>query len=112
MESWMELITIPTEGRVQISVPVWINNDEFMVALSKNYSSSEWLHSNGDGIYKFNITKNKWIKIFDYDEKFMCDIWSSAYDNDNKLLYVCDPSQNYPSRILIFDLNTKTKVTI
>eukprot|EP01084_Bolivina_argentea_P072619 131857_1 len=109
MESWKELITIPIKGTVLISVPVSINNDEFMVALSKNDH-----FSNGDGIYKFNINKNKWIKIFDYDEKFMCNIWSSAYDNDNKLLYVCDPShsQSYTSRILIFDLNTKTKVTI
>eukprot|EP01084_Bolivina_argentea_P095512 171702_1 len=73
--------------------PCMINNHEFMIAAQTNYD--------GDGIYKFNIHKNQWIKIFNYDDNFKCTIHSTAFDNKNKLLYVSDSS-----RILVFDLKT------
>eukprot|EP01084_Bolivina_argentea_P289214 496582_1 len=80
-----------------------INNDEFIIASKKIYNNNY----SGDGIYKFNIHKNKWIRIFDYDSDLQCTIASAAYDNKHKLLYCCD----YPSTMLIFDLKTKSKVT-
>ncbi len=82
-----------------------INNDDFIVIPSKSYSRER---ENGDGIYKLNLRKNAWIKIFDYDDNFYCDINSLAYDIKNKLLYGCDLF-TYPSSITIFDLNTKNK---
>eukprot|EP01084_Bolivina_argentea_P092208 165916_1 len=78
--------------------PIVINNDEFMVA--SNF--------NGTGVYKFNIHKNKWIKIFYYNETFKCSVVSTAYDHKNKLLY----AHNSPLNMVIFDLNTEHKATL
>eukprot|EP01084_Bolivina_argentea_P245821 411484_1 len=84
------------------SQPCMINNDEFILAASKTISSK------GDGIYKFDTHKNEWIKIFDYDENFTCDIISAAYDNKQKLLHV--GHYDNPSTMFTFDLQTKTKM--
>eukprot|EP01084_Bolivina_argentea_P194059 332922_1 len=99
---WNKLKSFPYKYSSQ---PFVINNDEFMVAA---YNTT---YSNGDGIYKFNIYKNEWVKIFNYDTDFRCSMRSTAYDNKNKLLYVCDTSV-HPSRIVIFDLKTKNKMTL
>eukprot|EP01084_Bolivina_argentea_P015582 29201_1 len=85
---------------VLLSQPCMVNNDEFVVVPSK---ASTY---NGDGIYKFNIHKNEWIKIFCYDTNFKCCIGSTAYDNQHKLLHISDRS-----RMVTFDLKTKNKVT-
>eukprot|EP01084_Bolivina_argentea_P015580 29197_1 len=86
---------------VLLSQPCMVNNDEFVVVPSK---ASTY---NGDGIYKFNIHKNEWIKIFCYDTNFKCCIGSTAYDNQHKLLHISDRS-----RMVTFDLKTKDKITI
>eukprot|EP01084_Bolivina_argentea_P102115 182983_1 len=99
---WNTLESFPFKRFSQQCV---ISNDEFVVASSNNNIISD--DCNGDGIYKFNIHKNKWIKIFDYDSNFKCIILSATYDNKHKLLYCCD----YPSKLLTFDLNTKSEVT-
>eukprot|EP01084_Bolivina_argentea_P102116 182985_1 len=91
---WNTLESFPFKHFLQ---PCVVNNQEFMVASLIN----------GDGIYKFNTHKNQWIKIFDYDSNFKCIILSATYDNKHKLLYCCD----YPSKLLTFDLNTKSEVT-
>eukprot|EP01084_Bolivina_argentea_P009399 17554_1 len=94
--NWEELKSFPCE---YVSQPFVINNDEFMAASLK------------DGIYKFSVHKNEWIKIFDYDSDFKCRIYSLAYDNKHKLLYVCD-ANIVTSRMVILDLKTKNKITL
>eukprot|EP01084_Bolivina_argentea_P181002 312661_1 len=95
---WNILQSFPFE---YFSQPFVINNDKLTVAASKTY------FSDGDGIYKFNIHKNKWIKIFNYDQNVKCNPYSAVYDNERKLLYVSDLNL---SKMSTFDLKTKNKV--
>eukprot|EP01084_Bolivina_argentea_P071047 129213_1 len=97
---WNTLKSFP---HIYFSLPFVINNNEFMVAAT----ASNLFDCDGDGIYKFNIHKNEWTKIFDYDKYFKCDSYSAAYDNKHKLLYICSIS---PPKMLSFDLQT-SKVT-
>eukprot|EP01084_Bolivina_argentea_P194058 332920_1 len=60
---WNKLKSFPYKYSSQ---PFVINNDEFMVAA---YNTT---YSNGDGIYKFNIYKNEWVKIFYCDTNCSC----------------------------------------
>eukprot|EP01084_Bolivina_argentea_P135929 239438_1 len=92
---WNKSLSFPIQST--LSQPFMVNNDEFVVVAS-------WK------IYKFNTQKNEWTKIFDYHKNFECDVDSPAYDNKHKLLYMRDTSE-YPGQMLIFDLQTKNKVT-
>eukprot|EP01084_Bolivina_argentea_P031502 58305_1 len=94
---WNKLVSFPFTS---FSQPFVTDDNEFIIAATKRY------YSNGDGIYKLH--KNEWIKIFDYDENSEWNMYSTAYDNINKLLYVSD---TLASRMLLFDLKTKSKVT-
>eukprot|EP01084_Bolivina_argentea_P292671 503208_1 len=94
---WKKLSSFPF---IKFSQPLTINNDEFVVAASKRQHI-------GDGIYKFNIHKKRWMKIFHYDKNFNCGTYSAAYNNKHKLLYICD-TLTYPRQMLTFDLQTST----
>ena len=99
---WNKLLSFPFK---RISQPHMINNDEFIIAAHKKHGS------NGDGIYKFNIHKNEWIKIFNYDNngyKYLI-IYSTTYDNKNKLLYVCIRTITGAFKMIIFDLETQIR---
>eukprot|EP01084_Bolivina_argentea_P110363 197092_1 len=98
---WHTLLSFPNEDG--LSQPFMVSNDEFVVASNKTCFTKGKAY----GIYKFNINKNEWIKIFDYDKNFNCVIWSSAYDNINKLLYACNAA-HYPPKVQVFDLKNKT----
>eukprot|EP01084_Bolivina_argentea_P072620 131863_1 len=78
---WNQLTSFPFR---YLSQPVVTNNDEFMVAATK------YNLSNGDGIYKFNVHKNEWIKIFCYHTNFKFYTRSAVYDNEHKLLHISD----------------------
>eukprot|EP01084_Bolivina_argentea_P194715 334138_1 len=107
---WNKLLSFPF---LRFSEPFVINNDEFMVVSSREYGRRDGLICSGagDGIYKFNTQKNKWTKIFDYDNNFKCSAYSAAYDYKHKLLYICDTSEYPSSRMLTFDVKTRKKVT-
>eukprot|EP01084_Bolivina_argentea_P294306 506348_1 len=97
-----ELKPFPSSGS---SKPVVINDNEFIVATSKN----PW--SKGDGIYKFNTHKNEWTKIFNYNKTFTCTVDSVTYDNKNKLLYFGQDHTTWCQHpMFIFDLK-KNKIT-
>eukprot|EP01084_Bolivina_argentea_P236344 397419_1 len=97
--------TVKSFPSADVGQPFVVNNDEFIVA------SSNISHCNGDGIiYKFNIQKKQWIKIFDYDTHFHCIVYSAAYDNKHKLLQICDIN-THPAKMVTFNLKTKNKVT-
>eukprot|EP01084_Bolivina_argentea_P031198 57747_1 len=89
-----------------LSQPLFVNTDEFMVVASKGFK----IGYDADGIYKFNIQKNEWTKIFHYDKNFKCIPYSVAYDYKHKLLYICDIYKWWP-RMLTFDLQTRNKET-
>eukprot|EP01084_Bolivina_argentea_P015583 29202_1 len=101
-QEWNKSSSFPL--RSFLSQPFMVNNDEFVVVPSK---ASTY---NGDGIYKFNIHKNEWIKIFCYHTNFECYTHSAVYDNEHKLLH-CNVG-DYPAKMVTFDLKTKDKITI
>eukprot|EP01084_Bolivina_argentea_P285703 489984_1 len=57
--------------------------------------------NDSDGIYLFNHNKNKWTKQISFPSHFICYAQSTAYDQINRLLYVCH-GINY--NLLQFDL--------
>eukprot|EP01084_Bolivina_argentea_P052520 96478_1 len=99
---WNKLVSFPF---TIFSQPLIVNNDEFVVA-----AASIAFYCDGDGIYKFNIHKNEWKKIFYYDSNFQCESYSATYNNKHKLLHICD-RHRWPCKMLTFDLKTKSKVT-
>eukprot|EP01084_Bolivina_argentea_P061863 113092_1 len=100
---WNTLKSFPYSNSCQ---PIVTNNDELMAVAPKQTT----YYSYGHGIYKFNKHKNEWIKIFDYDKNFKCNVYSTAYDNISKLLHICDIYTN-PPKMLTFNLKTRNKVT-
>ncbi len=101
---WNELLNFPFSH----FGPVTCLNDNEFIVLSQKY---EQFNDNGDGIYTFNIIKNEWNKIYNYDTNisYNC-FWSSAYDNKNKILYgvSCDlKTVDNDSKIFLFHLNSK-----
>ena len=83
------------------SQPFIFDNNEFIVVASE-YEG---------GIYKFNIQEKKSIKIFDYED-YLCTPYSTAYDNKNKVLYICNVFEPYEPYQMICDLKTKTIITL
>eukprot|EP01084_Bolivina_argentea_P129337 228432_1 len=116
ISKWNELTSFPFK---HVPPPFGGEHQQFMIATSQHNSPSTESDGNSssktaDGIYKFNTQQNKWIKIWTYDREFLCDIYSTAYDNKNKLLYVCDTytrfwnAANAKTSMIIFNFKTNT----
>ena len=74
---WIQLPSFPFSW---FSNALLINKDEFIVAPYKTTDDKS------HGVYKFNIHKNEWIKVLDYDKNITYFAQSAAYNKTNQLL--------------------------
>ena len=98
LSSWTKMQSFPFKFFAE---PLFINNEEFVV-VPCNFDGHE-----SDGIYTFNINKNKWNKFIEVWGNFECEADSVAYDPDNRLLHV--PIRG---KLLQFDLKKNKFVSV
>ena len=100
--SWILLNRCPFKS---FSKPLIVNHNEFIIVPSKA------INSRSDGIYKYNITQNRYIKIMDYPKDFICPCHDAIFNEKKQLIYVMTEfggkrRQNY-GKLFEFDLNKK-----
>eukprot|EP01084_Bolivina_argentea_P300847 518858_1 len=91
---WKQLKPFPFK---YFDKPLLLNDNEFII-VPQSYTGFR-----SDGIYKYNIDVNQWIKILRYPPDFTSSYHSICLDKENQLIYVC----NVEDKILTFDLNAK-----
>eukprot|EP01084_Bolivina_argentea_P251776 422425_1 len=123
--NWNKLQSAPFN---QFSTPLILNNNEFILVTAKWINWKTCSTNKGDGIYKYNIQTNQWIKIFNYNEEFFCaahgatlvtpNIYAYSWDcrlfainlNNNKVetLSTTMPPSSFP---IILNINGKLHVS-
>eukprot|EP01083_Nonionella_stella_P198288 728145_1 len=93
------------------SAPLQINNKEIMV-LPQRYHNSHYDLCAGDGVYKFNVAHNEWVKlVIDYDKEtpnFFCS--AIAFNKEAQTIYIWVGGVgvgNEPVSLYSLNLNTK-----
>lgn len=89
---WAKLPYFPFK---YFSNPFFINDNELIVCPATNDAYRS------EGIHKFSIKHNKWIKMFNYDLNSEFVSQSAAYDKKSKQLYIWGKD----NKLLQFDLN-------
>eukprot|EP01084_Bolivina_argentea_P264519 448094_1 len=97
MSTWFSVSECPCR---YISSALQINRSEFVVVPSTTVSLLSNTH--GDGIYKYNVKQDQWIKFFEYEQGFVSTFVSAAFDEGSKLIYIC----NSEHELLEFNLIT------
>ena len=93
MTLWVKLRSHPSE---YLSKIFQINDTEFII-IPQNGNKAI-----ADGIYKYNVIYNDWIKVINYARKFETTCHSTAFDAANNKIYVI----NQQKKLLAVDLNT------
>eukprot|EP01084_Bolivina_argentea_P075425 136738_1 len=96
--NWKALTSFPF---IKASQQFATNNNEFIVIASTDLLVNKY----EQGIYKFNIHKDQWMKLFTFDRQkaWFCGFPSAAYDSKNKLCYI-----DHKSKILSWNPRTNT----
>ena len=82
---WTELKSHPYRFIAEI---FQISPTEFVTIPQKGGSAE------ADGIYKYNIARNDWTKIINYDDKFETTCHSTGFDKRNNIIYLCNAEKN------------------
>ena len=78
---WIQLRDLPFDGVGQLCL---INDDEYLIMSHKENTIKS------EGIFKYNVIKNEYIKIFDntHEMEELAISKSIGYDKQNKIIYI------------------------
>ncbi len=85
MLTWVKCQSFPIKQEINISKPMKFDAHSFIVSTTTTITNN--------GIYKYDIKTNEWNKLMSYNNKFNCNMHSTAYDEINKLFYLSTNEQ-------------------